>query len=199
VVEADTFDERARLLRLDDFEPVPSELEPFENLRSMIPDDDWLNAIGLDDGTALFDLHETGMLGRLAGSLDGPDGSTSSGPFRAWLATHSDKSIFDAIFNLGDRNLWECGYVIWDAEQVAEEQLRERSEAVRHMEPLFRRLRASWTDEDVRRSEKLRTDLYFAGGHGYWPREGLDFKGVRGLSEEKIQVLLGKWRGQEGK
>lgn len=199
MAEAHTFDERARLLRLSDSQDLPSEFEPFDQLGSMVPYDEWLEAIDPGAHMVLSDLNASGMLERrLAGDLDGPNGLASSSPFRTWLATHSNDYVWVAVFNWPDRNLWECGYVLWDAEEMSKEQLRYRGAAARQMEPLFPRLRASWSDEDVRRSERMRTDLYFAGGRGYWPREGLDFSGVRGLSEEKKQDLLEKWRGEEG-
>jgi hypothetical protein len=194
VAEAHTFDERARLLRLNDFEPVTSDLEPYEQLSSLKPYQVRLDAIELDDKLSLSDLNASGMLGRLARGLDGPNGSASSSPFRTWLATHSNDFAWGAIFHGRDRNLWECGYVLWDAEEVSKEQLRDRGAVTRYMETLFPRLRESWSDVDIERSMNMRADLYLAGGRGYWPKEGLDFTGVRGLSEEKKQTLLGKWR-----
>jgi hypothetical protein len=200
VAEAHTYDERARLLLLlNDFEPVTSDFEPYEQLSSMTSHEVKQDAIDLDDEMLLSDLNASGRLERLARGLDGPNGSASPSPFRTWLATHMNDVVWGAIFHGRDRNLWECGHVLWNAEEVSKEQLRYRGAVTRQMEPLFPRLRNSWSDEELRRSEKMRTDLYFAGGRGDWPRERLDFTGVRGLSEERKQDLLGKWRGEEGK
>lgn len=51
-----------------------------------------------------------------------------------------------------------------------------------------------WSDKQVSQSEGMRVDLNFAGAHGYWPLDGIDFSRVRDLDEGRKQRILRQWR-----
>lgn len=199
IMNAKTYEERLKLLDLLDFEMKEPEYRPVEQTgQSLIGDDDFdqemLDQLDIDDAAELSEIHQEGKLSRLAGSLDGPRDSISSTPFRLWLAMNWTNTISSLNLSASDKGLWECSYVMWDFDEVPEMLLRGRSSAIRDTKPSTQRLGASWTDEDVRRSERQRADLWLAGADGYWPREGYDFSRITGMSEEKKQALVEKWR-----
>ncbi|KAH9235466.1 hypothetical protein K456DRAFT_1723630 [Colletotrichum gloeosporioides 23] len=207
VMKAKTYEERLELLYLIDFfEMVDTDYQPFgqlclaatttnDNYDPEDPEDpEMLFGFDTEEEAWLSQLYQEGKLDVLAGPMDGPQDSLSSTPFRVWLAMHWTEPTMCSNFNPLDQSFWECGYVMWDVDEVPEMRLRGRSSAIRREGPSTQRLGASWTDEDVRRSERQRADLWLAGADGYWPREGYDFSRITGLSEEKKQALVEKWR-----
>ncbi|KAK2764783.1 hypothetical protein CKAH01_04948 [Colletotrichum kahawae] len=197
-INAKTYAERLKLLDLLDFEMVDGDYQPFQQLCWTVVAEDYydqedLFQLNIVDDAELSQIHQAGRLYLVAGPMDGPQDSLSSTPFRVWLAMHWTDGIWSTNFNALDQGFWECGYVMWDVDEVPEMQLRGRSSAIRREGPSTQRLGASWTDEDVRRSERQRADLWLAGADGYWPREGYDFSGITGVSEEDKQRLVEKW------
>ncbi|KAH8177597.1 hypothetical protein LIA77_02679 [Sarocladium implicatum] len=196
VLRAETFDEKAKILQDSQTEIVSIEYEPHIQIAFAGYDFDWLNNIGISGNMTISQLHEAGMLKHLTGPLNGADGSTTSGPARTWLAIHADADLSRSVLDFEtDGNLWMCGYVIWDAmDRLPQETLHERAATVRQAKPLFERYRRRWTDEQIRQSEAVRSDLSFAGARGYWPLDGIDFTGVRDLDEDRKQSILAQWR-----
>ncbi|KAJ3954501.1 hypothetical protein N0V92_008992 [Colletotrichum tropicale] len=182
-----------------DFEMVDGDYQPFQQLCQTVVADDYydqemLFALNIVEDAELSQIYQAGKLDLVAGPMDGPQDSLSSTPFRVWLAMHWTDGIWGTNFNALDQGFWECGYVMWDVDELPEIRLRGRSSAIRREGPSTQRLGASWTDEDVQRSERQRADLWLAGADGYWPREGYDFSRITGLSEEKKQALVEKWK-----
>ncbi|KAI8179426.1 hypothetical protein K4K54_008394 [Colletotrichum sp. SAR 10_86] len=199
VMNAKTYEQRLKLLDLLDFEMVDGDYQPFQQLCQTVVADDYydqemLFALNIVEDAELSQIYQAGKLDLVAGPMDGPQDSLSSTPFRVWLATHWTDGIWSTNFNALDQGFWECGYVMWDVDELPEMRLRGRSSAIRREGPSTQRLGASWTDEDVQRSERQRADLWLAGADGYWPREGYDFSRITGLSEEKKQALVEKWK-----
>jgi hypothetical protein len=104
--------------------------------------------------------------------------------------------LFDSTFDHdSDANLWMCGYIIGEASgQVPADQFKAKVAAIRQEKHFPQRLKASYDDAIVRRSEDMRTDLRLAGAKGYWPLERIDFSRVRDLDEEGKKRVLKKWR-----
>ncbi|KAF3802248.1 hypothetical protein GCG54_00012496 [Colletotrichum gloeosporioides] len=199
VINAKAYEERLKLLDLLDFELVDGDYQPFQQLYLTAVADDYYDQedlffLNVADEAELSLIYQRGRLDEIAGPMDGPQDSLSSTPFRVWLAMHWTDGIWSTNFNSLDQGFWECGYVMWDVNELPETRLRGRSSAIRRVGPSTQRLGASWTDEDVQRSERQRTDLWLAGADGYWLREGYDFSRITGLSEEKKQALVEKWK-----
>ncbi|KAF4812849.1 hypothetical protein CGCSCA5_v008834 [Colletotrichum siamense] len=196
VMNAKTYDKRLKLLDLLDFEMVDRDYQPYHQLclTEFVDDTEVLFELGIEEEAELSQNYQEGRLDVLAGPMDGPQDSLSSTPFRMWLAMHWTESIMTSNFNPLDESFWECGYVMWDVDELPEMRLRGRSLAIRQEGPPTDRLGALWTDEDARRSERQRADLWLAGADGYWPLEGYDFSRITGLSEEKKQALVEKWK-----
>ncbi|KAL2201848.1 hypothetical protein CC79DRAFT_1402164 [Sarocladium strictum] len=202
VAKAETFNERAALFEKAKSEWFDSDARidygayPHDKIALLGYYSDVLENEGLESEERLARAHELGLLRQVTGSCDGPDGPLSSTPFRTWLAAQSDKSLFWSICDHdSDANLWECGYVIWEASaQIPEDQLQNKIAALRRERHFFQRLRARVDDEVIQRSERIRSMLYFTGAKGYWPLEGVDFSGVRDLPEDCKQRILEKWR-----
>lgn len=196
MLRAETYDEKARLLKESKSKIISYEYEPHMQIAMTSCDPEWLEAIGVPVDMKISQLHQEGLSKRLTGPLSGTDGSTTSGPFRTWLTTHADTDLSLSVLDFEkDGNLWMCGYVIWDAmDRIQEEALRDRLVAVQQAKPLFQRYRDRWSDEQVRQSEGMRVDLNFAGAHGYWPMDRIDFSHVRDLDEGRKQRILKRWQ-----
>jgi hypothetical protein len=159
----------------------------------MVPGERLLEPLGLADVEAPLRSYTGTQLKQLAQPSDGIHDSTASNAFNLWFNAHANDSIFSSVFNPQDENLWECGYTLWNHLQVPAGQIQERLAMIRGEKPHFRRFRDSWSEGDLLRSQRLRSDIYIAGGGGYWPPKGLDFSGIQGLSETDKEELLEKW------
>ncbi|KAI2471898.1 hypothetical protein F4781DRAFT_62891 [Annulohypoxylon bovei var. microspora] len=191
VVRAKSYSERVHIFHLNNLRVREWKYEPDQQLAFMVPQDSLLEPLGLGSIDASLDSYTEEQLDQLARPSDGAQDSADSSPFRVWQAAHATNSIFDSIQSPRDRNLHECGYVLWDYADISAADLREGCNSVRSEPPHFQqRLRDSWSDEDLLRSQEQRTEIYFSGGTGYWPRNSFDFSGIRGLSEEKKKKLL---------
>lgn len=132
MLRAETFDEKVRLLKHSKSEIVSFKYEPHNQIAFTAYDFEWLDAICISSNMTISQLREADMLKRLTGPLNGADGSTTSGPFRTWLATHTDAMITRSVLQFEtDGNLWMCGYVIWHAlDRITVERLQEKAAAV---------------------------------------------------------------------
>lgn len=200
LAKADTFDERVALFSKADSERanflVKFDEYPHAQMTCLPYYSEPLWTQGLEGSTLLKSAHELGVLSSFASSLDGLDEPLSSTSFQMWLTAQSDRDLASSTFeHTSDANLWMCGYVIWEAcAKVPADQFQEKVAALRREEHFFQRLRTSVDDDDVQRSEDMRTDLYFAGAKGYWPLKGIDFSRVRNLDEARKQRILEKWK-----
>ncbi|OQV00125.1 hypothetical protein CLAIMM_05663 [Cladophialophora immunda] len=122
--------------------------------------------------------------------------SSDLGPSITWLEAHWGQSLLTSVFNTDDWNLWLCGYVMWDFDDASMLYLRDKCDELRLQPRDQYRPRDAWEGKDIERSERQRTDIYFAGGRGYWPQYGPDFSKIRGLDVEKQGELTKKWRLQ---
>ena len=102
--------------------------------------------------------------------------------------------MWNTTFNYpGSANPWLCGHTIWEASgQISTELFEERVLAIKEQQYFFQRLRASYDDAIVVRSEDMRIDLQLAGAKGYWPLEGIDFSRVHDLDDKGKQRILKK-------
>ncbi|RSL92240.1 hypothetical protein CEP52_013929 [Fusarium oligoseptatum] len=197
VARAGTHEERANLLQLDNFNPRESALYPYWQLYSMVPDAGTLEPLGLEDTESILGLYKPEQLQKLSRQLDGPWDELGTGPYLTWLGTHYTKSIFNSTFCQEDWNLWDCVYVLWDIHDRQESQMNEFWERVRQEPSMFPPYRNTWLEEEIQQSERERTDIYFAGGSGYWPRNAIDFSRIKGLSDEQKGKLITKWKEEK--
>lgn len=100
--------------------------------------------------------------------------------------------IYEATYFKEDENLWECGYVIWDHHaELDRETLATKMEEARKLPPYFERI--TWSKDEFQHSQYQRRDIFFSGGRGHWPRNGLDFSRITGLTEEDQENLIYWW------
>lgn len=142
--------------------------------------------------------HGDSKLALLKQRLDGDGDAPLSSPFNMWSIAHQKATIFNATYSQEDENLWECGYVIWDHHQQQEldrETLATKMEEARKLRPYFER--NGWPYDEWDRSTAQRAYIWHLGGEGYWPRTGLDFSRISGLSEEHKEQFLCWWSNEE--
>lgn len=111
---AKTYSERANIIEQGKFRPRTFEHDPYMQLLYMMPRDSQAEPFGLADVNTSLDSYTPAQLDQLARPSDGAQDSTASSPFRVWLGAHTSGSLIDSVFDPQDRNLWECGYVLWN-------------------------------------------------------------------------------------
>lgn len=150
-----------------------------------------LNAKGSD---GLPESYTLDQLSRLSGVLKGTQDSLESGPFAIWREACTGQPLDTEWFQIENGSLWDCGYVLWDWAGMAPRDLQIRCQQAETAEHECHRFGGGWTFQDIDRSELQRTDIYMAGGRGYWPHHGTDFSLIHGLSEEVQDRLVEKWK-----
>jgi hypothetical protein len=128
----------------------------------------------------------------LAQASDGEYDSIGSGPFQAWYKTFEGRH---SCHWKGKVRLAQLGYVIWDYPEFDAQRFHVMVNAIEAFPPLFNRV--PWIREDVKRSWDQRTDIWLAGGEGYWTLDDYNFDRIRGLSEESKKRLVKRWRAEK--
>ncbi|KAI1652329.1 uncharacterized protein F4817DRAFT_322972 [Daldinia loculata] len=202
VVRAKTYDEKIRLFRLVDFPSTPEISRasfasdvPTGAVIEIVPD------LGIRDLDTPLDPYVKLELDELIGPLDGKYDSTDSIPFRAWLVALVGKRVY-CHYSRDFSNFWDCAYTMWDYANVPGMNMREKFDELHHKSRHFQRKSTDdWKDHYESPFYWQITDIYLAGGTGYWPEDGPDcpdFGRINGLSEEKKRELLDKWQSGVG-
>ncbi|KAI0837184.1 hypothetical protein F5Y06DRAFT_304883 [Hypoxylon sp. FL0890] len=203
VVCADTYDKKIRLLGPQHPKSINDGSYPFHQLCYMSLRGITLPPLGLKNGKPSLDSYALPQLQILRRTRDDPANSTASGPFHLWLGAHWSRSVFNSVISMRDRNLWDCGYVLWDNVNVNMTDIFRECDAPIPGNTIILRHRDTWLDEededyeDPLRSQSRRTDISFMGGTGYWPSSGIDFSSIKGLSEGQKMRLLERWKKED--
>jgi hypothetical protein len=213
VAHADSYAERARLLQLNDYQSRDPLREPSQICYHVFPERHAIETIGLSNINAPLQDWTADQLRQLAQPADSVQDSNESSSCLFWLGANAGRSIFgdriqlDAI-DIDDTGLWLCGYNLWDwdrdwdrADQDVASLVKETKEYCNNVRPLpysFWERGVKWDDEVQARSQQQRTDIWLAGGRGYWPMGDVpDFSRIQGLSQGSINRLLEKWADKE--
>ncbi|KAI1136073.1 hypothetical protein F5Y05DRAFT_123026 [Hypoxylon sp. FL0543] len=195
---ATTYDERLRLPAWDWPPNVEWDFTPLRQLIYMVPEESLVQSLGLDDKDTPLESYSPAQLEQMARPSDGTQDSTASNLFRLWLGAHTDTSIFESMWpDSTDRNLWDCGYVLWDyADFDDAKDLPVQCAEVRDRSSYLSRFRDTWRNEDIQRLWRLRDDIWRARAFqvGFWPGRSAGLGGVHGLSEGTKKLLLRKWQ-----
>ncbi|CAH0041362.1 unnamed protein product [Clonostachys rhizophaga] len=201
IARTDSYASWARLLRLGGGLVRDSERNPSHQFYYRFPDHRLVEAIGLPDLDTPLQDWTAGQLRSLSQRGDGSRDSTASSSYSLWFGANAGRSIFGESSHVqemdDDTNLWELGYNVWDWEfqdsAPSTSVIRKACHEARSMPPPFKP-DMQFDDEVMLRSQRQRSDIYLAGGCGYWPMDGaIDFGGIQGLSPDKIADLLYKW------
>lgn len=152
-----------------------------------------IDDLSVDNYDMVLASYTIDQLSRLRGVLDGAQDSLETAPFTIWREANIQSPLDKTWFESEDWNLWVCGYVLWDWPGVKPHDLRIKCQRARDADFETDRLRDDWKPLDIERSEQQRTEIYMAGGRGYWPQYGIDFSRIDGLSEEVQERLRKKW------
>ncbi len=174
----------AMLICLDELmilsdECYPSALRYLEPIRDVI-----VYALRLDTPDGTLSSYTRGKFRHFVGVLDGRQDSLKPEPFSVWREAHIRNHLSTSVFGRNDWDWWICGYVFWDFEGIRPLDLRIKCRRARNEQPQNHRLRDNWLDEEIKRSERQRTDIHEAGGRGYWAPGGNYFSRILGLSGE---------------
>ncbi|CAG9983956.1 unnamed protein product [Clonostachys byssicola] len=200
VARADSHASRARLLRLDGYLSREFERLPSQQFYHRFPSQRLVVATGLSDLDTPLQDWTADQLGLLSQRGDGPRDSMGSTSYLLWLGANARRSSSGESSDMheidDDTNLWQLGYNVWDWEfpdsTPSTSVIRKACHEVRSMPPPFKP--DMQFDDVILRSQRQRSDIYLAGGDGYWPMGGaIDFGGIQGLSPDKIADLLYKW------
>lgn len=183
-----------------------SQQDPSQQLKHRFPDERLVVSIDPADIEMPLQDWTAEQLTLLTRPADGVQDSTESSSFMLWLGANAERSIFgdssEEQDEIDDTNLWQCGYNLWEWECYGPDPptsaIKEACNKVRSRPPHFQRPSVRWDDEMFWRSQKQRSDIWLAGGSGYWPMNDVhDFSGIHGLSPDKIEKLLDKWRDEK--
>jgi hypothetical protein len=201
IARTESYASRARLLRLDDYVSRDFDRLPSQQFYNRFPDQRLVEAIGLADLDTPLQDWTADQLGLLSQRGDGSRDSMGSSSYLLWLGANAGRSIFGEFIGEqekgDDTNLWQLGYNVWDwdFEDTAPSTsvIRKACSEVRSMPPPFKP-GMKFDDEAMSRSRRQRSEIWLAGGRGYWPMDGvIDFGGIQGLSPEKVAYLRSKW------
>ncbi|CAG9956013.1 unnamed protein product [Clonostachys rosea f. rosea IK726] len=201
ISRTDSYVSWARLLRLGG-DLVRDFKFPSQQFYYRFPDQRFVEAIGLPDLDTPLQDWTAGQLRSLSQRGNGSRDSTESSSYSLWFGANAGRSIFGESSDVqemdDDTNLWQLGYNVWDWDfqnttSRRPLSIRKACGEVRSMPPPFKP-DMQFNDEVMLRSQRQRSDIYLAGGCGYWPMGGaIDFGGIQGLSPDKIADLLYKW------
>ncbi|KAI1777436.1 hypothetical protein F4818DRAFT_439792 [Hypoxylon cercidicola] len=190
VCSSGSYDEWSALLQLELLKPR-WDFEPAGHLYYELSEST-VRALNVDKEADPLESYGSVRFEILRNLQDGPQDDLSSSAFRMWFLAHKGKPILNSVCYRRDTNLFECGYVIWDYPELHEDALVPALERANNSQRLIQRAE-QWDQDKIRLSENRRSDIFWSGGSGYWPSEGIDFSRVQGLSGNKKQRLLHHW------
>ncbi|OTA64263.1 hypothetical protein K449DRAFT_421626 [Hypoxylon sp. EC38] len=192
-VRAKTYDERIHLLGRYGNEVRVADCNPRRQFLGCSPYAELLG-LGLPGGTLLED-YSPAQLELLVRPSDGAQDSMASDPYHFWYRANLGHSILCSVACTRDWKLLEGGYVLWDYADISEVDFEGLFKELRDKPHYFQSYRRTWPRGEVLVFQERKKDIHLSGGSGYWPRNGLDFSRIHGLSEETKTELVKKWKG----